>query len=90
VRVVATGLMTGALLGAAPAGAASDLCVAANGAVQAQKGTARCEADGTGSVAIAKGTDRGNNSFALAHGGDNNTATATSQAARRLPLSGAT
>ena len=69
---VATGLMVGALLGAVPAGAASDQCVAVNGAGRTQKGTATCEASGTGSVAIAKGAA----SSATATGGDHNTAMA--------------
>src|SRR5829696_1009989 len=74
---VATGLLAGVLLGAAPAGAAVDLCVAANGAMRAQKGTADCEASGTGSTAIAK--DAG--SFASATGGDHNRARASGDGA---------
>jgi hypothetical protein len=86
---VANGLMAGALFGAAPAGAATDLCVAANGAVRAQKGSplTLCEASGTGSVAIAKGAGRSatatggdHNKARVFAGGDNNTVTATSDA----------
>src|SRR5215471_8136804 len=67
--VAAAGVMT---LGAQSAAAATDQCVAANGAVRMQKGTATCTADGTGSVARVKGA----NSTASAIGGDHNKATA--------------
>src|SRR3954451_12458530 len=92
VPLLATGVMAGAGFGAAPAVAASNLCVAANGAVRAQKGTATCAADGTGSMAIAKGdvssatATRGDHnkaraladsSSAVAGLGDNNIATAS-------------
>src|SRR4051794_17855962 len=73
--LVATGVIAGVAFGAAPAVAATDLCVAANGAVRAQKGTATCAADGTGSVAIAKG----DGSTATATGGDHNKAKARGQ-----------
>src|SRR5215213_5312339 len=80
---VATGLLAGVLLGAAPAGAAVDVCVAANGAMRAQKGTADCEASGTGSTAIAK--DAG--SFASATGGDHNRARASGDGATAFAAS---
>src|SRR3954454_18744433 len=73
--LVATGVIAGAVFGAAPARANTDLCVAANGEVRAQKGTATCAADGTGSVAIAKGDV----SSATAIGGDHNRAKARGQ-----------
>lgn len=51
-------------------GARPDMCVAANGAVRHQVGTATCAADGKGSVAIAKGPQ----SSANATNGDHNKA----------------
>src|SRR5688572_11031218 len=54
-------------LGAQTATAASDICIAANGEVRVQKGSAVCEASGPGSVAIAKGA----NSSATAIGDHN-------------------
>ncbi len=75
---------------AAPvAGAATDNCVAANGAVRHQSGTATCEANGTGSIAMAHGANseaeaingernhsraHGDNSDAYTGNGDGNTA----------------
>ena len=67
----AMAVVAGVLLSPAPAGAASDVCVAANGAVRTQHGTSACQASGTGSVAIAM-----NGSFASATGGDHNLAKA--------------
>ena len=81
-----------ALVSAQAASAATDICIAANGEVQVQKGTATCEAAGQGSVAIAKGEGSlavanagnhntakalGEGSTAFAQGGDHNTATAS-------------
>lgn len=54
VGLVMTGLMEGAVLGAETT-AVGNLCIAANGAVQVQRGTATCEASGKGSRAVAKG-----------------------------------
>jgi hypothetical protein len=67
---VAAAVVTFAGLGAQTAGAATDICVAANDEVRHQSGTANCVADGTGSVAIAKG----DNSIAFAIDGDRNRA----------------
>jgi hypothetical protein len=79
------------LLGVQTAAAATaNICVATNGEVRVQEGTAFCDASGTGSVAIAKGDGSsatatggnqnlalviGDGSTAFAGGGDNNTAT---------------
>ena len=89
ISLVMTGLMEDAALGAETASVAN-LCIAANGAVQVQRGTATCEARGKGSTAIAKGPGSsatatgkhnkaralGNGSTAVAGEGSNNTATA--------------
>lgn len=68
------------------------MCVAANDQVRHQSGTASCQATGTGSTAIARGVDSsatafggdhnraratGDQSFAFAGEGNNNTAVAT-------------
>ena len=79
------------LLGVQTAAAATaNICIATNGEVRVQEGTAFCDASGTGSVAIAKGDGSsatatggnqnralaiGDGSTAFAGGGDNNTAT---------------
>ena len=78
ISLVMTGLMEGALLGAASADAATDMCVATNGAVRVQKGSATCQASGKGSMAKAKGTG----SSASATGGDHNKARARGDGSR--------
>ena len=52
IGVAAVGVMA---LGAQTASAATDQCLAANGELRMQKGTATCTATGTGSVAKVKG-----------------------------------
>lgn len=89
----AGGVLAAVLLSVASAGAeAPNLCVAANGEVRTQHGTATCTAEGQGSVARAMGADSsataafgdhnratasGHGSDAVAEFGNNNTATAS-------------
>ena len=83
------------------ASAARDMCVAANGAVRHQSGTATCSADGRGSTARARGSGsnatatggdrnrarvRGDNSSAFAGNGDGNTATADGDGCRAVAV----
>jgi hypothetical protein len=85
-----------------PAGAASNFCIATDGVVRHQSGTATCSASGEGSVAIAKGDlsfaratgnynqakALGENSAALAENGERNTATASGDFSRAVAESG--
>jgi hypothetical protein len=74
-----------------------NICVAAGGEQRVQKGTTDCDANGTGSVAIARAADSeayaingdrnratasGEGSYASASDGDNNTATASGDGSR--------
>jgi hypothetical protein len=69
--------------GASAAGAAPNLCVATNGVVRHQAGTATCAAD-AGDVAIAKGDF----SFAIAVDGTKNKAKAFGDGAEALAFVG--
>jgi hypothetical protein len=57
VGLLVTVAVLGSVIDPMAAGAASDLCIAANDAVRHQSGTATCDANGTASVAIAKGAE---------------------------------
>src|SRR5687767_12195067 len=87
-RAVAVSVLVAAVCVPA-AQADTDICVAANGEVRHQSGTATCEANGTGSVALAHGANssaeaingdanhslvHGNDSSAYTGGGDGNVA----------------
>lgn len=72
------------LFGVGVATATPDLCVAANGEVRHQAGTATCEANGTGSIAIAKGGE----SIATATERDRNKALAFGDASSAEAIGG--
>jgi hypothetical protein len=103
IGLVAAAALACALLGAQAASAAGTVCVAANDEVRVDMGTATCEAEGTGSVAIATGEDStawalagdwnraiagGDGSEATAGFGDNNTATATTEGCEAIAEGG--